>query len=450
MSPDDLAKLVRDSLEEEDADFVERDEVIRNLPEPARFNLVHIVTGMRRCGKTFYLFQLMAHLRKAGVPHRDMLYFNFSDDRLKPAPEHIMDMVVEEYWRQVPEARRDGCYLFLDEVQDAGDWQGFCQRVAEKEKTTLVITGSSSKVSSGEIATSFRGRSHVHEMWPLSFREYCRFHDIGLPEPGQDAFSQASVTRYEGAYDRYLLAGGFPGVQRLSEEDRIEVLQGYVRDVVARDVAERSGRGDVSLAMQLALFAVRNTACEISTNELAGRLAALGYKTYWEKVDGLLRLLRQSYLIHYLEEYTTSLKPSTSATPKVYAEDPGLAHAVSLASQQDLGKRLETAVFLELRRRLAGRRTDTVTSLTIPTPRRQKVDFLVGDALGAEPYALYQVSASLSSPKTREREVGSLEAGMEFARRDEGTIVTLREQETVRSPAGRIEVVPAWRWSLLG
>ena len=444
----DYSSLVRGRIEEEIVRSIPREEIIRNLPAPARFNLVHIITGMRRCGKTFYLFQLMANLLDQGVSRSRMFYFDFSDVRLKPMDPDVMDRVVDEYWRQVPEAREQGCYLFLDEVQETDDWQGFCQRVAEQENVTVVITGSSSKVSSEGIATSFRGRSHVHEMWPLSFSEYCRFHGVPLPEPGQDAFSPQMTTRYESAFDDYLVWGGFPGIQRQVPEDRVELLQGYVRDVVARDVAERSGREDISLAMQLALFAVRNTGCELSANELVGKLTDAGYKAYWDKVNRLLELLREAYLIHFLPEYTTVLKPGSSCVPKVYAEDPGIAYAVSRANQQDIEKRLETAVYIELRRRNAGRRTEMVTSLTVPSAKREKVDFLVGDALGMEPYDLYQVTVDMALEKTRKREVSSLEAGMRLAHLDRGTIITLCEQGEIPSEVGQIAIVPAWKWAL--
>ena len=450
MRVENYAALVRERLNEQLPRFSPRDDVIRSLPEPARFNLVHIVTGMRRCGKTFYLFQLMQGLLDAGTPRERMLYFDFSDERLKPLDPDVMDRVVSEYWRQAPAAREEGCYLFLDEVQDAGSWQGFCRRVAENEQVTLVITGSSSKVSSAEIATEFRGRSHVHEMLPLSFSEYCRFNGIAVPCVGQDAFSPKETTAYEAAFDAYLVEGGFPGVQRLAPPDRIEVLQGYVRDVVARDVAERAGREDVALATQLALFALRNTACELSANELVKNLTAAGYKAYWQKVRQLLDLLCQAYLIHSVPEYSTALKPGASAVPKVYAQDPGLVYAVSRANQQDVGKRLETAVYLELRRRRAGSRTEAITSLTVPSARREKVDFLVGDALGAEPYELYQVTASMEAARTRAREVGSLEAGMQCTGLGACTIVTLREEGAIASECGAINAIPAWKWMLLG
>lgn len=196
------------------------------------------------------------------------------------------------------------------------------------------------------------------------------------------------------------------------------------------------------------MFAVRNTGCELSANELVGKLTDAGYKAYWDKVNRLLELLREAYLIHFLPEYTTVLKPGSSCVPKVYAEDPGIAYAVSRANQQDIGKRLETAVYIELRRRNAGRRTETVTSLTVPSAKREKVDFLVGDALGMEPYDLYQVTVGMTLEKTGKREVSSLEAGMRLAYLDRGTIITLREQGEIPSEAGKIAMVPAWKWAL--
>ena len=448
MDSNDYAALVRERLLEPLPPVSPRKDIIRALPEPQRFNLVHIITGMRRAGKTFYLFQLMQRLQDSGVPRERLFYFDFSDERLMPLERGTMDAVLNEYWRQVPDARIEGCYLFFDEVQEVDEWQGFCQRVAEHEPVTLVITGSSSKVSSAQIATRFRGRSHVHEMWPLSFAEYCTFHEIPVPQDPVYAYSPQEATRLESAFDDYLVWGGFPGIQRHVSADRIELLQGYVRDVVARDVSENAGRENIALTMQLALFAIRNTACEFSANELAKRLADSGYKAYWNKVSALVNLLENAYLIHFLPEYTTMLKPDTTAPSKVYAEDPGLAYAVSRANQQDYGKRLETLVYLELRRRFSGRRADAISSLSIPGTKQKKVDFLTGDALGAEPYELIQVTYEMQSPKTRKREIESLEAGMRYTNLNRGFILSLRDEETIDTDAGRITVMPAWKWCL--
>lgn len=452
-TPLDIAEIVREAREFEYPRVVTRDDVISALPEPQTFNLVHIITGIRRCGKTFYAFQRIERLLAQGVDRDRVFYFNFSDDRLRPAPPSLMNDVIEEFWRQSPKARTDGCYLFLDEVQEADDWQGFCQRLAEHEKVTLVITGSSSKLSADDIATEFRGRSQEHPMHPLSFREYCAFHDIAAPEATDlaenGAVAPQTRTQLESAFDCYLVDGGFPGVQMLDEGSRIQMLQAYLRDVVARDVMERSARTEISLANQVGLFCLRNTACDLSINNLADGLRSVGYKVSWEKIKEIVRLFVQAHLIGLLPEYAMSLSPSKTSLDKVYAIDQGMAYATSRANQQDVGKRLETAVYMELMRRTSNGRMETVTSYTASTTKREKVDFLVGDALAMEPYELYQVTVDMTAEKTRRRELGSLQVAMGETGIEKATVITLREETTVGSERGQIRVIPAWKWALM-
>ena len=446
------ASLVQEALSFPFPEVSERRDVIDSLPTPAPFNLVHIISGIRRCGKTFYAFQLINRLLGSGVPRNRVFYFNFADDRLDPAPPTLLNDVVEEYWRQVPEARSEGAYLFLDEIQEAENWQGFCQRIAEHERVTLVITGSSSKLSADEIASTFRGRSMEHRMFPLSFREHCVFHGIETPQPealrASGDVAPQKRTELEAAFDRYLIEGGFPGVQKLSYGQRILMLQSYMRDVVARDVVERYRRIDIDLANQVALFGLRNTGCELSINNLVTSLRSVGYRTSWGTINEAVRLFCQAHLLELLPEYAVSLSPDSTATSKVYAVDPGMAYAVSRANQQDVGKRLETAVHGELMRRLALSRIDSVTSYTEQRTKK-KVDFLVGDALGADPYALVQVTVDMTADKTRKRELDSLEQAMSVTGIHEGTVVTLRESGHVETSLGAIEIVPAWKWALL-
>lgn len=449
---EEYAALVQEALAFAFPDVTSRRDSVGDLPAPSPFNLVHIITGIRRCGKTFYAFQLIRRLLDAGVPRERVFYFNFADDRLEPFSPTLLNDVIEEYWRQVPEARAEGAYLFLDEVQEAENWQGFCQRLAEHERVTLVITGSSSKLSADEIATTFRGRSMEHRMFPLSFREYCAFHGVDAPQA--DALrmvgdvSPQQKTELEAAFDRYLVDGGFPGVQTLTTGQRILMLQSYMRDVVARDVVERYRRIDIDLANQVALFGLRNTGCELSINNLVESLRAVGYRTSWATINEAIRLFCQAHLLELLSDYTVSLSPDSTATNKVYAVDPGMAYAVSRANQQDVGKRLETVVHGELQRRFALSRVDAITSYTEPKTKK-KVDFLVGDALGTDPYELVQVTVDMTAEKTRRREIGSLVEAMTATQVRSGTVVTLRETGHTEGEYGIISIVPAWKWALL-
>lgn len=108
----DYGTPVSKSLEFPFPEMESRQDIVSNLPKPAPFNLVYIVTGVRRSGKTFYEFQLIQHLLAAGVLRNRIFYFNFADDRLRPAPVTLLNDVLDEYWHQVPKARQEGAYLF--------------------------------------------------------------------------------------------------------------------------------------------------------------------------------------------------------------------------------------------------------------------------------------------------------------------------------------------------
>ena len=172
MTTSDIAALVRERLAEAIPSPSPRKEIIRELPEPARFNLVHIITGMRRCGKTFYLFQLMQSLLAKGVDRQHMFYFVFSDERLKPLDRGIMQTVVEEYWRQVPDARECGCYLFLDEVQEMPEWEHVINSLMVDFDVDIYATGSNSRLLASEISTYLTGRYVSIPVYPLSFEEF--------------------------------------------------------------------------------------------------------------------------------------------------------------------------------------------------------------------------------------------------------------------------------------
>ena len=144
---------------------------------PRAGNLVSVVVGMRRSGKTYRLFQEMRRLLDDGVPPAQMLYFNFEDDRLKPLTSAVGDAVLDTFFELHPEAHERGAYLFLDEVQEIEDWGTWLRRIIDTKKVTVYATGSSSKLLSADVATAFRGRSVEYELLPMSFGEFVRCHE---------------------------------------------------------------------------------------------------------------------------------------------------------------------------------------------------------------------------------------------------------------------------------
>ena len=443
--------VVAEYLEFELPERVDRDLGSLELPKPAAHNPVLSIIGVRRCGKTFALYQLIDGLRESGVPRERMLYFDFDDERLDLDSPTCASDVLDAYYKLVPEAR-DGCYLFLDEIQEAACWQVFVRRVSEHSKVTMVISGSSSKLLSTDIPTELRGRSLSYRMWPLSFAEYCRFHDVNA-ESRAGVYTKRVSDGLESAFGDYLSIGGFPAVQDMVPLTRTQMLQAYAEQVVTKDVIERFGTVQYRVARRFARNALRSTGLSFSVNKQVKNLRSLGISVSTEKAYALLDDLEDAHLVFWVGDYSLSVRDNPRTVQKAYAVDPGLALAVAPASHLDVGQRLETVVFLELKRRYGMDREGVIASYHaegVP-----EVDFVVGDASLEEQYILVQVAEDIGDPEgdraqraRYRREVGSLEAAMRCCGLGQGTIVTLAQEMRIGTEFGDIEVVPAWKWCL--
>ena len=445
--------VVAEYLEFELPDRVNRNLGGLELPKPAAHNPVLSIIGVRRCGKTFALYQLIDELRESGVPQEHMLYFDFDDERLDLDSPTCASDVLDAYYKLVPEAR-DGCYLFLDEIQEVACWQAFVRRVSEHGKVTMVISGSSSKLLSTDIPTELRGRSLSYRMWPLSFVEYCQFHGVNA-ESRAGVYAKRVSDGLESAFEDYLSVGGFPAVQDMAPLTRTQMLQAYAEQVVTRDVIERFGTVQYRVARRFSRNALRSTGLSFSVNKQVKNLRSLGISVSTEKAYALLDDLEDAHLVFWVGDYSLSVRDNPRTVQKAYAVDPGLALAVAPASHLDVGQRLETVVFLELKRRYGMDREGVIASYhaeDVP-----EVDFVVGDASLDEQYALVQVAEDIGDPQGDKaqraryrREVGSLEAAMRRCGLERGTIVTLAQEASISTESGDIDVVPAWKWCLTG
>jgi predicted AAA+ superfamily ATPase len=425
----------------------------RDLEFALKGNLAVSIIGMRRSGKTWRLFQEMETLAKAGVQRERMLYFNFDDSRLasyKGTGTELLNELLESYFRLYPKFRREGAYFFFDEIQEIPGWAKFARRLIDTENVKLFLSGSSAKLLSTEVATEFRGRSLAFELLPFSFRETLRRRGI----PSKPSPLNRSV--YEKAFDEYLVSGGFP--EALMQDDpsiRTGLLQSYLDSVVLRDVLERYSLSNARGVKELAYTLLRNNGNLVSVKRLSDQLAGRSIVMSRETVSRICAHLEDAFLVFFAPLYAYSLQKVRVNPQKVYAVDPGLALALSAAPSENLGQRLEQAVYLELRRR---RPLFRQISYYLTEDRRE-VDFVSGDPARKLPRELIQVCVSLKQKETREREVGALMDAMNELKLKQGTIITLYEQEEITAAstgrakkggrsAERIRVVPAWKWFL--
>lgn len=400
--------------------------------------------GMRRTGKTYALYDLMRRLLAEGVPKDRLLYLNLEDDRLGTPDTGTLDRALERFFRRQPAARRETAFLFFDEIQVVPGWERFLRRVIDTEDAQIYATGSSARLLSTEVATSFRGRGLAAEVLPFGLAEAARSHavDLGTTWP------PAAPTRSQlGALlDAYLERGGFPEVQHLHPFDRVQVLQQYVELVLLKDVGERHQVENLSALKHLARGLFAANAGPFSVSRFHGTLVSQGVKVAKPTLLTYLDHLRDAFLVFLVPLRTRSAKQRQVNPRKVYAVDTGLATAMRAGGARDRGALLETFTYLELRRRLGRLAEDAITYYR--TAAGREVDFAVDAPPPGGTLRLVQSCASLQTPETREREVRALAEAMAETGVREGTIVTLADRETIATDAGTIRVVPAWEWAL--
>jgi predicted AAA+ superfamily ATPase len=419
--------------------FTHRDLTMTAPPGQAR-----VLIGMRRVGKTFACFQEMDRLVRSGVDRRRILYLNLEDDRLGLPTPDLLGTLLETFARMYPAAREDGAFLFLDEIQAVPGWARFARRVLDTERVRLHITGSSAKMLSTDVATEFRGRGLAVDVWPFSFGEFARH----LGETAANARHPGATDRskLEALFLQYLRTGGFPGVATMDERERVQTLQDYVELVVVRDTVERHRLTNVPAVRAFILTLVQSTGKLFSVNKTYRDLKSRGVDVGKDLLHAVLSHTADACLAFTVGVFSRSGRERAVRPRKVYAIDPGLAGAVSLATTRDTGARLETAVYLELRRRLGRARDGTISYYL--TRGGHEVDFLAGDAEQGEATALTQVCADLSDPATRLRELRALDEAMTELRLTTATLVTLHETGEGKLPSGTVQIVPAWRWAL--
>lgn len=445
-----IAEKLRDFKIEDFHPIVPRDLDLGKPLPPRVGNLVKVIVGMRRSGKSYRLFQEMEALHSSGVSWNQICYINFEDDRLGNITPSVGDEVIETFSSMHPESLDTGLYLFFDELQEMQNWGTWLRRIVDTTKATIYVTGSSSKMLSKEISTEFRGRALDFELLPFSFREFVRARGIAetelLNRNETAGYSTKERLMLSAALNSYLEEGGFPAIDGLPTPQRVTLLQSYVQRVVSRDVVERHDIARPRVASTLARRLLGNNGKTLSIRKVENELRSAGLATSRVLIGDLLEYFEDAYLVFRVRDFSMSLKENTTSTPKIYAIDPGLAAASSMASTRDDGQRLENAVYLELRRRTVGYRRDSISSCHTKE-HGYEVDFVMGDALVHEQYELYQVTVHMDDDRTIERETRALWELMSEQNLHEGTIIVGNGDEREYHKNGYvIRQVPAWKW----
>jgi len=395
-----------------------------------------VFIGVRRCGKSTFLNQIMEKLMNQGVQRSSMLYLNFFDDRLRNLQHMEPGIIQEAYYSLFPEKKnRETVYFFFDEIQAVPGWESFVDRVMRTERSQVFITGSSSQMLSKDIATQMRGRALSWEVFPFSFREYLEFKGI---QPKRN-MAQGERLAVQSAYESYWESGGFPEVAGLNRALRIKIHQEYFNAILFRDLVERHDISHPRAVIDLAHFLVDHTGSLYTINSLTGYLKSLGHKVPKQAVSDYLNWFEDAFVLFTVRIYDSSLSRVNTNPKKIYCIDHSLVTSVSSGIMVNSGHLLENLVFTALRR-------TTQSIHYYKTKSGKEVDFITGTH--GSPRMLLQASETLRNPKTRNRETASLTEAMAELHIPQSTIVTRNEQETIHTESGTIEIVPIWRFLL--
>ncbi|HVT40330.1 MAG TPA: ATP-binding protein [Gemmatimonadaceae bacterium] len=397
------------------------------------------VIGVRRSGKTSFLYQCLADRLAAGRPRDSLLLLALEDDRLDGITTDDLSWLVEEYYRQFPARRETAAVtLCLDEIQVVPAWERLVRRLMDTENIELLISGSSAKLLSREIATALRGRAMEVLVHPFSFREVLR-HARMEPSGAWTRLGRSDRSALDARLRDYLLCGGFPEAQGLNARDRQKLLQGYVDTMVLRDVIERHAVSNVVALRWLQRELLASPAGMFSISKFFNALKSQGVSVGKDTLHAYLSHLEDAFMIRTVALHTPSERKRMVNSRKAYPVDPGLIPLFQRTTEPQTGHALETAVMLELERR-------EYQVGYVRTSDDLEVDFHAS-AHGRETLLL-QVCADTSNASTLDRELRALASARSVYPRARAILVTLDADPPMGTLPAHIEWQPAARWLL--
>jgi len=361
-----------------------------------------IITGIRRCGKSTFLHQMLKKEKRA-------YYLNLEDPRLEGfelADFNRVEVLMNEIFG------KDGVY-FLDEIQNIEKWEKFVRYLIDK-KEKVVLTGSNASLLSKELGTKLTGRNLQIEMFPFSFKEFLLFKQ---EKPSLNSFEE------------YLHKGGFP--EYLKKENP-SILYSLLSDVVMKDIAIRFGIKNTTILNKIVIYLISNVGKEFSYNSIK---TMFNIKSVQSVID-YISYFENAYLVFTLPKFSYSYKKQQMSPKKIYSIDNGFSYNNSASFSKDSGKMLENLVFLELRRQFKE---------IFYFQEKNECDFIIKEREKIS--KVIQVCFDFNE-ENKEREIGGLVEAMNEFKLKEGVILTNNQEDEFLIDGKKVIIKPVWKWLL--
>lgn len=362
--------------------MIERKEYLDTLRRWQDRQVIKVITGIRRCGKSTLMELFQEELRRQGVSDEQIIAVNLEDysNMALRDPMKLHTYIVDHV------SRAGKTYVFLDEIQNVADFPPMINSLLLRKNLDLYLTGSNAYMLSGELATHLSGRYVTVDMLPLSFAEYVQW-----------TGNRNDLSR---KYREYLETSSFPYATELNGDRKAieEYLSGIYHTVVLKDVIGRLKSADPMMLESILRFVYSSTGSPISTKKIADTLTSEGRKLDVRTVERYLTAFLDSYIVYQAKRYDIRGKQHLKTLEKYYAVDVGLRFFLLGRTHADAGHLLENVIYLELLRR--------GFSVSVGKLDELEVDFV---AVNQEGTVYIQVSATVRDENTLQRELRPLQ-----------------------------------------
>lgn len=345
---------------------------------------IKVITGVRRCGKTVLLKQIIDELENRGIASENIIYMSFESSKYKNIRN---DDDLDEFIFSKTNNLNGKIYLLFDEIQKVKNWEVSLNSYRVDLECDIYITGSNSQLLSGELATLISGRYISINMLPFSFKELIQYYD-----EMHENIDEIKL------FEQYLSYGGFPGLLNYENEEKEKYLYDLYSTIVLNDILYKNKVKDLDLLERLMEFIISNIGQLFSANSISKYIKNENRKTTPHTIINYMDYARNAFIFYQIKRENIKQKRKLLISDKYYLVDSGFYFIFNGSTQRNWGQLLENIVFLELIRQ--------GYSITIGKIQDLEVDFVCRKA---NQIKYIQVSQSILDENTRKREFKSLE-----------------------------------------
>lgn len=359
-----------------------REQYINKLISLKDKQIIKVLTGIRRAGKSTILSEFRNYLLKNGVEEKNIVFLNLDD---KTNKELLDADKLHDYILKRIDLRKKN-YIFLDEIQNVPEFEKCVDSLFLRKNIDIYMTGSNSYMLSGELATYLTGRYIQIHVFPLSFKEYLSY------------YGESDELK---KYNEYITYGGFPYLINLDDnKEKLEYLDSIYNTVIMKDVINRKKVNDPMMLESICRFIFDSIGSSISTKKISDTLASNGRKNSVHTVEEYLNALLESYILYKVNRFDIKGKELLKTQEKYYLSDVGLrTYLLGNSLGKDLGHIFENIIFLELKRR--------GYKIYVGKDNDNEVDFVCETG---EDIVYVQVALTVRDENTLKRELRPLES----------------------------------------